>query len=230
MTLASIIFGFVLMIVCAVFVCRFLLAFYRSRFVKALILKGLASLCFVALGAITCLNSRSFPAAILIFVGLCFGILGDEVIALCQVFPKRDTLAFVGGGSCFIVGHILYIFALFSIERPSIVAIAITCALSIILSALYAGWRKFLSTEMKIPLALYLGLVIFVFALAVGVFVKRPTLGSGLFILGGALFAISDNILFAYKKGENPSFRQNLILHMAYYLAQFAIAWSIVWI
>ena len=214
MTFASIIFGFVLMIVCAAFAGLFLLAFYKAEFIKALVFKGLASICFVALGAITCLSSRSSPAAILIFVGLCFGILGDEVIALCQVFPKRDTLAFVGGGSCFIVGHILYVFALLSLVKPSI-------------GALYAGCRKFLSGEMKIPLALYLGLVIFVFALAVGVFVKRLTLGSGLFILGGALFAISDNILFAYKKGENPKFRQNIILHIAYYLAQFAIAWSI---
>ena len=45
--------------------------------------------------------------------------------------------------------------------------------------------------------------------------------------LGGLLFTVSDNILFAYKLGEKPRFLQNIALHVAYYLAQFAIAFSI---
>jgi uncharacterized membrane protein YhhN len=227
MTLTSIIFGLALMAICAGFVFLFLFAFHRAKFVKALVFKGLASICFIALGAILCFDGGKSSAAILVFVGLCFGILGDEVIALCQIFPKQDDLAFVGGGSCFIVGHILYIFALLSYGRPSLVAIAISCIVAAVLSALYAGIRRFLSGKMRVPLALYLGLVVFVFALSVGVFVNRLTVGSGLFVLGGALFALSDNVLFAYKKGEKPKFRQNIILHIAYYLAQFAIAWSI---
>ena len=80
---------------------------------------------------------------------------------------------------------------------------------------------------MRLPLILYLGIVITVSAVAIGVLVKRGSVGAGLFVLGGLLFTVSDNILFAYKLGEKPRFLQNIALHVTYYLAQFAIAFSI---
>ena len=80
---------------------------------------------------------------------------------------------------------------------------------------------------MKYSLMLYICVVIFMAATAIGVFFKQLTVGAGLFALGGILFAASDNILFAYKLSENPKFKQNIALHVAYYLAQIAIAFSI---
>ena len=80
---------------------------------------------------------------------------------------------------------------------------------------------------MKYSLMLYICVVIFMAATAIGVFFKQLTVGAGLFALGGILFAVSDNILFAYKLSENPKFKQNIALHVAYYLAQIAIAFSI---
>lgn len=82
---------------------------------------------------------------------------------------------------------------------------------------------------MKLPFCAYLGSVVFVTAAAIGALLKNVTLGTGLFVLGGACFVISDNILLTYKFGKEPSFKQNVVLHVAYYLAQFAIAWSIAW-
>lgn len=222
-----IISGFVLMLMCAGFIVLFLRAFYNKTFVKALIFKGIASLCFVAFGAMNCFIGDFSYVSLIIFIGLCFGMLGDEIIALCQVFPRRDSAAFVGGGACFIVGHILYILSLFLIGKWSGAVLVMAFAFVITLSSIYEKKRNFLVGKMKKPLIMYLGLVLFVCAVTISVFCACGTLGAGLFALGGVFFAISDNILFAYKLGEKPKFKQNIALHIAYYLAQFSIAWSV---
>ena len=227
MSLEFIFFGCVLSLACLGFVAWFLKAFYDKTFAKALIIKGIASICFVTLGAVNCFCNGFSVSGLLIFIGLCLGIVGDEVIALCQVLPKYDSLAFIGGGSFFLVGHFLYIIALLLIGEVSLVAIAIYFVILAAISLVYERARKFLSGDMKIPLALYLAIVTMMGAVAFGLFVKRGTFGAGLFAIGGVLFTASDNILFAYKLGEKPKFLQNILLHGAYYVAQILIAWSI---
>lgn len=217
----------VLSVLCAGFALLFLLAFYKKTFTKALLLKGIASLCFLAVGGMTCFTGEHSPATLLIFIGLCFGVIGDEVIALCQVFPAHDTLAFIGGGSFFVVGHILYVIALFLSGKISWLALTLSFVVMTVLSLQYEKRQKYLASDMKIPLALYLGIVIFMASSAIGVLGGQLTLGAVLFAFGGILFVASDNILFAYKLGKHPKFSQNIALHATYYLAQLAIAWSL---
>ena len=112
-------FGFVLVLICAGMVALFLKDFYNKKFTRALLFKGIASACFVTLGAVSCFFGDLSTRNLLIFVGLCFGLVGDEVIALCQVFPKHDSLAFIVGGSLFLVGHAFYITALTLIGKIS---------------------------------------------------------------------------------------------------------------
>ena len=219
--------GFLLVPICGVFVALFLMAFHRGKFNHALFFKGVASLCFVILGIVGLLTSEPSITSTLIFIGLCFGIVGDEVIALCQNLPKYDMQFFLGGGSFFVVGHILYIIALFSSGELSVVALIVSFVVLATLSMIYERYRKFYKGSMKYSLMLYICVVIFMAATAIGVFFKQLTVGAGLFALGGILFAVSDNILFAYKLSENPKFKQNIALHVAYYLAQIAIAFSI---
>lgn len=219
--------GFILMGLCAGSVLIFLKSFFDKKYIKALIFKGIASLCFVIFGALNCFYNNFSLTTLIIFIGLCFGIVGDEIIALCQIFPKSDSRAFVGGGIFFIVGHVLYILALFLIGKWSVAVLVLAFALVITLSATYEKRRNFLVGKLKKPLTLYLGLVLLLSAVTISVFCTHGTLGAGLFALGGIFFAISDNILFAYKLGEKPKFMQNIVLHIAYYLAQFSIAWSI---
>jgi uncharacterized membrane protein YhhN len=99
-----------------------------------------------------------------------------------------------------------------------------------IFSTIYSKHKQSVSGDMKIPLILYLGIVIFMAALAIGIFTNKITIGTGMFAVGGTLFAISDNVLFAYKLGKNSRFSQNILLHIAYYLAQILIALSICWL
>ena len=219
--------GLLLVLLCGGFVALFLKCFYDEKFNRALLFKGIASLCFVSIGAITLFTADMSTTKLLIFIGLCLGLIGDEVIALCQNLPKYDMQFFLGGGSFFIVGHFLYIIALFMHGELSPVALVVSFVIIEALSLLYEKNKKFYNNSMKYSLMLYMGVVIFMAATALGVFVKQGTVGAALFAIGGILFAVSDNILFAYKLGKNPKFKQNIALHVTYYIAQLAIAWSV---
>jgi uncharacterized membrane protein YhhN len=190
-------------------------------------LKGCAGLCFVTIGAIGCFLGEISDVGILIFVGLCLGVIGDELIALCQVLPEHDSLAFVGGGSFFLIGHFFYIIAIILVGKIKWIVVAASFLIMAALSLIYERRSKFLANKMKIPLVLYLIIVIFFASVSVGLFAERLTHGAGLLALGGMLFVLSDNVLFAYKFGKNPRFEQNVVLHVAYYLAQLLIAFSI---
>ena len=219
--------GIILSCACGGLVCLFLFSFKQERYINALIFKGLASLCFVIFGAINCFANPHSTAEVLIFIGLCLGIIGDEVIALCQVLPKYDTKAFIGGGSFFLIGHVIYIVAMLWRGETNLIFVIISFITAVAVSMLYEKSKKFLSSEMKYPLVMYLGIVIFMMATAMGIFIGQMTVGTGLFALGGIMFVVSDNILFAYMLGDKSKFSQNIVLHIAYYVAQLAIAWSI---
>ena len=83
---------------------------------------------------------------------------------------------------------------------------------------------------MKNSLKLYIGIVILFAAMGIATFLKHGTLATACIALGGILFTVSDNILFAFKFSSRPRYRQNVALHIAYYLAQFALAFSILFI
>lgn len=227
MSLELMILGFGLMALCAGLATAFLIAFYKEKYVRALVLKGLASLCFVIFGAVSCFTGGPTVITVITLIGLCFGLVGDEFIALYEVFPEHKNRAFVSGGVTFITGHFLYAAALIIIGGPDWLLLIATAVIINAIGGIYARRKDFLNCEMRVPLTLYLGVVILVTAIATAIFAKSGALTVGLFAVGGALFTVSDNLLFAYKFGKRQSFKQNIALHVTYYLAQFAIAWSI---
>ena len=161
------ILALILMAICSFFVTLFLKAFYHKKFKSALLYKGLASLCFVIFGAINFFTTEFSFITLIIFVGLCWGIIGDEIIAVCQIHPKHDTLFFLGGGACFIVGHILYVLAMFLLGEPNIIALIIAFVSIVVLCVVYERRRKFLIGKMKKSLMLYICIVIFFSAIGI---------------------------------------------------------------
>lgn len=222
-----IIVGLILIFVSAIFVAEFLRAFYHKKFKKALLMKGLASACFVAFGAYNFFSREFSWPTLAIFVGLCWGIIGDEIIALCQIYPNSDTQHFIGGGVFFVVGHVFYVLALLILTGFNPIYVALVLAVAVVLSTIYGRKRDYLPENIKNSLRLYLGIVAVFTAISVSGFLSKSSYGTALFALGGILFTISDNILFAFKYGNRPRYRQNVTLHIAYYIAQFAIALSI---
>lgn len=227
MKIEMIVLGFVLMLLCAGLVALFMIAFYRKQFKQALLFKGLSSLCFVIFAFAVFLTYEFSWIRLILLVGLCFGIVGDEVLALCQIYPSHDNQHFIGGGVFFIIGHIAYIASMLLMGGPNWIALAIVFAVLVLLSILYESRRKYLSVEIKNSLKLYISIVILFASVGIATFLKQGAIGTALLALGGILFVVSDNILFAFKCGARPRYLQNVVLHVAYYLAQFLIAWSI---
>ena len=216
-----------LLALCAGMVTLFLRAFCKFKFTKALVLKGFSSLCFIALGVICfAMGDHSLPK-IFILIGLCLGIIGDEILALCQIYPAHDSVHFIGGGVFFIVGHLFYMTAMIISGSISWVALLIAYAIILTLSFLYESKNRFYIGEMKVSLRIYMCVVVLFAAFGVAFFVGQPSLGRLFVALGGLLFAVSDNVLFAYKLHDNTRFDRNIALHVAYYLAQMLIACSI---
>ena len=227
MKFETIFLGITLMIICATFVTLFLKAFYHKKFKNTLIYKGLASICFVIFGGVNFFIGEFSWVKLALFIGLALGIVGDEILALCQIYPERDTVHFLGGGVFFVIGHVFYIAAMLMMNGPNWIAVIISFIVLISLSFVYNSKRKFFIGSLKNSLVLYISIVIFFAAVGVSTFLKHGSIGSALLARGGVLFVISDNILFAFKFGEKPRYFQNIALHVAYYLAQIMIAWSI---
>ena len=216
-----------LTVLCAGLVTIFLMAFYKGKFTKALIFKGLSSLCFITLGVVCFATVEFSLPKLLILIGLCLGIIGDEILALCQIYPNHDSVHFIGGGVFFIVGHLFYMSAMILTGNVSRIALLISYAIILPISFLYESKNRFYVGDMKVSLRLYMCVVVLFSAFGVAFFVGQPGLGRLFIALGGILFAISDNILFAYKLHDNTRFYRNIALHVAYYLAQMLIACSI---
>lgn len=216
-----------LLVLCAGLVTLFLRAFYKLKFTKALVFKGLSSLCFITLGIISFAASDHSLPKILILIGLFLGIIGDEILALCQIYPRHDMTHFIGGGVFFIVGHLFYMAAMLLTKGIGWIALVISYAIILSLSFLYESKNRFYVGDMRVSLRLYMCVVALFGAFGVAFFVGQPDLGRLFIALGGILFAISDNILFAYKLHDNTKFYRNIVLHVAYYLAQMLIACSI---
>ena len=102
------------MLYCLIPLCLCLAAVFlwqesKKNFVPAVILKGLASACFVILGFQL---SDGSPAASMITAGLLLGCIADILLNLRLVFPKKGQLIFLVGIVVFLSGHILYLIAI----------------------------------------------------------------------------------------------------------------------
>lgn len=227
MKFEMILLGLLLMILCSWFVTLFLKSFYYKRFKNAILFKGLSSLCFVALGALNLLLGEFSWIKLMILVGLCFGIVGDEILALCQIYPRSDIKHFLGGGVFFVVGHVLYIASMIFMGGPNWIAVPIAFVAIIAISFYYGHKKKSFVGDIRNSLRLYIAIVIFFASVGISMFLKYGTFATLCLAIGGILFTVSDNILFAFKFSNRPRYKQNVALHIAYYLAQFMIAWSI---
>jgi len=196
---------------------------YKSAFPR----KGLAGLCFVAAGL--CLlplcPDRGF--ARLVVAGLCFGLLGDQLLALRFLTGKRHDLMFALGALAFSVGHVWYLLALcgrgVGLLRPSLPFLVAGLAAA----ALYARLRRIDPGKFRCAALVYIALVVSMAAAACALAARRFSAGALLFAVGGVCFAVSDNLLLARSFGGVRTEGINSAIHISYYAAQLLIAWSL---
>ena len=214
---------YILIIICAILAGVFLYAESRKQYVTAVVLKGLASLCFVILG-IT--SSPGGHTARMIVLGLIFGFVADILLNLRMVFQEKGQLIFLVGILVFLTGHIFYLAAVAPLAKKPLVCII----LGVILTVLLMIWIfKQITAKMafKIFGVVYIGAIMLLNCFAISNLITDPSAFNGIFAVGAVLFLISDIVLILNTFGGE--FKQKLrnINISLYYAGQILIALSL---
>ena len=201
----------------------FLLRESRKEYVPAVVLKGLASLCFVLLGV---LCSPGTHTAKLIVAGLVLGCVADVLLNLRFVFEKKGQPIFLVGILVFLSGHVLYLAAVLPLcSKP-----LLCCLIGAVLTAALMWWifQKITAKKaFKIFGVVYIGAIMLLNCVAVGNLLAAPSMFTALFAAGAVFFLVSDVVLILNTFGSES--RQSLrVTNIGlYYVGQLLIALSL---
>ena len=189
---------------------------YNKLHIQLLIFKPLSLILIILIDTI-------FPAIepnykIFIVLGLLFSLFGDMFL----IYPEQH---FKKGLITFLIGHICYIIAFkvssgvhFTTWIFLPIAIVGTVYLRIIIP--YSG-------KMKIPIIIYIIIIVIMGWMALERLNYAPTLGTALAAIGAVLFLISDAVL-ALNKFRKPFISSELIVLVTYFTAQWLLALSVI--
>ena len=214
---------FVLIPLCLMFAAVFLWRESRKYYVQAVILKGLASLCFVILGA---LSSPGTHMAKLIVAGLILGCIADVLLNLRYVFTKKGQLVFLVGILVFLSGHVLYLAAVLPVCTNWIVCLAI----GVVLTALLMIWifRQITAKKaFKIFGVFYIGAIMLLNCVAVSNLITSPSAFTAVFAAGAVFFLVSDVVLILNTFGSRTRQSLRITNISLYYIGQLLIAVSL---
>ena len=217
----------ILILLCFVFAFLFLKQEARQKYVPAVILKGLASLCFVLIG-ISCFQGSAVSK--LVLAGLVLGAIADVLLNLRWVFSEQGQEIFLVGIVVFLGGHILYLSAIAPLVESSL--LCVICG--ILLTALLMIWifkRITAKKTFKIFGVIYIGAIVLLNCFAVGNLFSAVSLDakvfSWLFAAGAVFFLVSDVVLILNTFGTNTrQSLRNLNIGL-YYIGQILIALSL---
>lgn len=199
---------------------------YRKNYVAAVVLKGLASACFVALGL---LLAKGSSVARLITVGLLLGCIADVLLNLRYVFAKQGQLIFLVGIAVFLSGHVLYLVAIMRGARHVWICFLAGAVLTTLLM-LWIFQRITAKKAFKIFGVVYIGAIMLLNCVAVGNLLAAPSAFTAIFAAGSLLFLISDVVLILNTFGQET--RQSLrVTNIGlYYVGQLLIAVSLLFL
>ncbi|MBQ6655074.1 MAG: lysoplasmalogenase [Erysipelotrichaceae bacterium] len=206
----------------------FIITEHREDYVKAVILKGLASLMFVITGFLGYRNSGSGFGR-LIFIGLALGMLGDILLNLRFVFPENGQKIFLLGIVAFLAGHILYLAALIPQAQHLSICLIIGALIAAAL-LIYIFKTMEVKLAFKIFGVVYLGAVIIMTAVAIGNAIALPSKNNVMYAIGAIAFALSDIVLIFNTFGSSTRFSLRVTNLSLYYLGQALIALSLFFI
>ena len=214
---------YLLIALCSALAGIFLQKESRQQYVAAVILKGLASLCFVAIGLIC---SPGTHVANMIVAGLIIGCIADVMLNLRMVFKEKGQLIFLVGILVFLTGHILYLAAILPLCSYKAACIII----GIILTAILMVWifkRVTAKPAFKIFGVVYIGAIMLLNCVAISNVIAAPSPFNIMFAVGAVFFLISDIVLILNTFGSE--FRQSLrnTNISLYYIGQILIALSL---
>ncbi|MBR5343589.1 MAG: lysoplasmalogenase [Oscillospiraceae bacterium] len=210
-------------LLCLVLAALFLYQEGKENYVSAVIVKGLASLCFVVLGLIC--SPGSHPAR-LVVIGLVLGCVADVLLNLRMVFKEKGQLIFLVGILVFLSGHILYLAAVLPMSPNWILCFAVAAVLTTLLM-IWLFKQISAKPAFKIFGVFYIGAIMLLNCVAFGNLFAAPSAFTGLFAAGAAFFLVSDVVLILNTFG--PETRRSLrVTNISlYYIGQLLIALSL---
>lgn len=223
----------------AVFLVWYICEKIKARSLKAVFVKSVVSVLFLAAGACGWfLSSRTGslpPTGIFVLLGLLCGLLGDIWLDLKYVYPQQDDAFTYMGMGVFGVGHILYIIGLLWQYYPK--GKPLYAVVPVVIAAVASAVNLLLEKPMRLR---YGKMKPIVFAYGVCLFSAVAVSGSlalscgwqetalNLFFAGTILFAVSDVILSGTYWGQGKDRPVDLALnYLTYYPAQYLIAVSL---
>ena len=213
-------------ILCLVLACLFIMEENKEKYVAAAVLKGLASLCFVIVGAMTGDGSH---LAQLVLVGLILGCVADVLLNLRWVFKEKGKLIFLVGILVFLSGHVVYLAAILPMTKSWVICLAT----GIVLTAVLMIWifsKITAEKAFKIFGVFYIGAIVLINCVAVSNLITNPSAFTAIFAGGAVLFLISDIVLILNTFGPESKFSLRITNLSLYYLGQLLIALSLMFL
>lgn len=201
---------------------------YKGYYKTSVVLKSCTTLLIILL-SVNCFIYKNLDFKIyfyFIFVGLCFGLLGDFLLGLKKVYVDKQYL-FLGGLVAFLLGHLFYIMAMNTVVAIGITDFTFTI---IYLSIAYFVLKKsdLDLGKFKYGVILYACVISFMLSKATSIFIFSPNSVFGCVVFVGALlFVLSDALLSFSLFGHSKKNIFSLYCHLLYFPAQIILALSI---
>lgn len=199
----------------------------------SLLLKTIASLCFILLAVTGVLFGFSDSSGILIITGLVCGLIGDIFLDLKFVYPQDAVLHTFSGFGAFMLGHVFYYIFVFTAYSFRTTGLLIALAAGVLIGIVIFVTPKLMKLDYgryRVISSVYAGLLVSITVYAL--YLELATGASAsklLFFIGLVLFLISDLILSQIYFGKDKNTTMNKILnHATYYAGQILIASSTV--
>lgn len=230
-----------LIVYCLVLVCGVfsLFSFLRLRVkkadAKACSVKAVTSMIFILSWLLAAMQNPG-TSAMLIGLGLIFGMLGDIWLDLKFCYPADDELFTKLGFGSFAFGHFAYIGAIITGTTGKFNYLSVLCSFGVaVIAGLVVyfgeGIMKLKYGKLKMISTLYGALLFFMTAFAIFTSVfsgVKDNINLLVMGIGGVFFVVSDLILSGTYFGENKKRPVDIITnHITYYIAQFIIAGSV---
>ncbi len=218
-----------------IFLCVFLKLRVKKATAKAAVVKSMISVCFI-LSWVVLQHMHPSAFASLLGGGLLFGLLGDIWLDLKFCYREDSDFFTRMGFLSFGIGHVFYMAAVVAGSVGGFKPLSILPALGVAVVAALAVFfgekmMKLKYGKYKIISTVYGGVLFLMtaFALFAGLFAGAAQ-NKHLIVMaiGGALFIVSDLILSGTYFGQGKNRPVDIITnHVAYYVAQFVIAASV---
>lgn len=212
-----------LMFLCLLFDVIYIICKAKGKNFIGVIAKIIASACFITIGYFAYeKNDSIFNYYILL--GLSLDGLGDLFLGLRNLFAKNTN--FLLGTLCFLVGHIVYIKALFPLSNDyCFYCVILSIFVGAIIFSLLQRRCKFSKVYWVVGIV-YCIIISMMTLFSVGVYCTNINSSNLVFMLGSIMFLSSDIILVLYNLSKKENW-MHPVYSLLYYIAQILISFSL---